>query len=236
MTLTRKLFIAVCVMLVATLVSFSCIGTTYAKYVSGVHTKPEIKAAGFLVQAGTPATATIAGEVDIAPGESATINVPITYFSQVPTSFRELSDIHITGFGALADFSLLRSDFMNYLLRLGKSGNIPTSLADSFSITFGNNLTVCGEMMYLLRTQGLLRQMTPADSSFTDPIISAMSASATSPIKFNMPITITWIEHNDALWDAWDTFLGETFHESNEVSGIKISLELVAEQYEGEVS
>ena len=236
MTLTKKLIIAVCVMLVATLVSFSCIGTTYAKYTSSVYGKPTVKAAGFLIQGETPVNATIAGEVKVAPGQSATINVPITYFSQVPTSFREASATHLVGFGALADFTLLRSNFISYLTRLGKSGYIPTSIFDSFSVTFGNNLTVCGEMMYLLRTQGLLRQLTPADNTFTDPIISAMSASATSPIKFDMPITITWIEHDDPQWDAWDTFLGETFYQSNVVSGVKISLELVAEQYQGEVS
>ncbi|MBQ7579329.1 MAG: hypothetical protein IJT25_02215 [Clostridia bacterium] len=235
MKLTKKLVLIVCVMLVTTLVSFSVIGTTYAKYVSGIYSHSEIQAAGFLIQGETPANATIEGSTKIAPGESATINVPIVYFSQVPTSFRTASNVHLVGFGALADFDLLTTEFEGYKARLGKYGITPTSLSQSFSITFGNSVDVCSEMITLLRAEGL-RLMTPEDSTFTDPIISPMSASATSALHLTMPITITWINHATKTWDAWDTFLGEKFYQSNVASGVQIKLELVAEQYQGEVS
>ena len=235
MKLTKKMWIITCIMLVITLVSFSVVGTTYAKYASNVTGAAPIKAAGFFIQGETPATATISTATKIAPGDSVTINVPINYFSQVPTSFRALSDVNLVGFGVLADFDLLLSEYAAYKIRLDKSGVTPEDLSDSFTISFGNNSSVVTEMISLLTTAGL-NVLTPTDNTFTDPIVSAMSASATTPLQLSMPVTITWINHTNSAWDAWDTFLGEKFYQSNVVSGVQVSLELVAEQYEGEVS
>ena len=235
MKLVEKMWMITCFMLVLTLVSFSIIGTTYAKYVSGIYSRTEIQAAGFLIQGETPVTATISASTKIAPGDSVTINVPINYFSQVPTSFRTASNIHLSGFGVLADFSQLLNDYQAYKTRLNKTGYTPTDLSDSFTVTFGNNLTVVQEMIVLLQAQGLTL-LTPTDNTFTDPIISPMSASASSSFRLSMPITIRWINHQSNLWDTWDTFLGEKFYQSNVASGVQIEMQLVAEQYQGAVS
>ena len=236
MKLVKKMWIIVCITLVATLVSFSVIGTTYAKYVSGINSSASLKVAGFFIQGETPVTATIEASAKVAPGESVTINVPINYFSQVPTSFTEASDVHLVGFGILADFDLLLSEYIAYLTRLEKTGENPTDLSDSFIITFGSGGTIVEEMISLLTTEGL-SVLTPADNTFTDPIISAMSASASSPLSLTLPVTITWDNHNgDDSWNTWDTFLGEKFYQANVVSGVQISLQLVAEQYQGEIS
>ncbi|MBQ7453126.1 MAG: hypothetical protein IJS68_02530 [Clostridia bacterium] len=239
MKLVKRMWLFVLICLVSTLLSFSVLGSTYAKYTSKVGGNAGKQAAGFLITATSAEPVALSASAIIAPGEDEYVTyIPIKYFSQVPTTLSSNGSAHLVGLGALANFSTLLSEYATFKSTHNADGNTPTALTDIFTIKFGtgNGQTITEAIASLLVAGGLTRQYSVTNPSNTDPIISAMPANATTPLTLNLRVTISWIEHNDPDWDTWDEFLGNKFHLSDTLSGVEVNLGLIATQCFDELS
>lgn len=222
MKYTKQLWFFTIFCFVITLISFSCLGTTFAKYTSKIQTSNTTQAAGFLVTAGGSSQTEITSTQIVAPGQTISFSVPITYFSQVDTEFITLEEATITGTGFLQDFSALLSEYETYKALHNPQGEAPTSVSEMFSVSFSNNTNIAELIVNELVALGLTR--------LSSTSVAAMESTATTALTINLPLTITWVEHNDPNWDTWDSFVGSKFYQSSVASTITLNMAVQAQQ------
>ena len=214
--------------LIVTIVSFCLVGRTYSKFVSKISSDNNIQAAGFFVSAGGFQTGESELTTIIAPGQMSNNTFKILYFSQVPTEFLNVNTQYISGTGVLADFDALLNEYESYKAIHNPNGKAPASLDECFiiSITETSFSKLIAKELYT--NHGL--------EKLADHAVGPMSADAASPLVLSIPLSITWVEHNDPDWDTWDTFLGSKFAMSSVSSTITIKIQVIAQQIIGDIT
>ena len=212
----------------ATLISFCLIGQTYAKFVSKINSNNNVKAAGFYITNGGYKTGESELTTIIAPGQTASANLELTYFSQVPTEFLNVSSKYVVGTGVLADFDALLSEYENYKALHNPNGKAPASLSECFVLTMEETSIAKAIAKELYTNYGL--------EKLADHAVGPMSDDATIPFTLQIPIAISWVEHNDPDWDTWDTFLGSQFAMSDIETTISIDFQVIAQQIIGDIT
>ena len=212
----------------ATIISFCLIGQTYAKFVSKINSNNNVKAAGFYITNGGYKTGESELTTIIAPGQTASANLELTYFSQVPTEFLNVSSKYVMGTGVLADFDALLREYENYKALHNPNGKAPASLSECFVLTMEETSIAKAIAKELYTNYGL--------EKLADHAVGPMSDDATIPFTLQIPIAISWVEHNDPDWDTWDTFLGSQFAMSDIETTISIDFQVIAQQIIGDIT
>ena len=229
----KSLWLLVGVMFLLTIISFSAVGNTFAKFVSNINTNSGVKAAGFLITSeNTSDEGNLSAFSLIAPSETKSIGLNFSYFSQVVIEFKETtSDSKISGVGLFStDFSSLVSEFQNSWLPAHDyyvETTAPNSLDEMFVIIYTDGEDIAEACAEQVRQKGNL--------TGSGSIVSAMDESATTSINCSVGASITWVE----ISDAWDTFIGNKFYqyelENLVASGVKLNIGVRVEQVLGEI-
>lgn len=230
---TKSLWLFVGVMFLLTIISFGAVANTYAKFISKVSTNSGAQGAGFLITSeNTSDEGNLSATLLIAPGESKSVGLNFTYFSQVVTEFKETANgTSVTGVGLLAtDFSTLISEFQNTWLPnhdYYTDTTTPASLDEMFVITYTDGQDIAEACAEQVRQKGSL--------TGSGTIVNAMDKTATNSISCSVGAQLTWIE----ISDAWDTFIGNKVYqdelENSTVSGVKVNVGVRVEQIVGEI-
>ncbi|MBO4569609.1 MAG: hypothetical protein J5689_00115 [Clostridia bacterium] len=228
-----------------TIISTCVIGSTYAKFTSGIASGAKVQAAGFLVDG---------GEVDlsgtfamVAPGETKATEVTVNYFSQVETVIAA-STATITGTGVFDTTDpdgegQQVSPWVAFLTAYKATStgtantNITTStpLSTVFTISIGSGTGTLAEDF----AAAVAAEATSEGSAATlvtgqTTRLNAMGAAETEALEVEVEVNVTWNEVDD----VFDTMLGNAIAEllqaqTSVVSYINVSLPLTASQYTG---
>ena len=220
-----------------TVISTCVIGSTYAKYTSQISTNSGAQAAGFLVTGGTTDLET--SDTLIAPGESATVEATVNYFSQVLTEISETTaTISGTGIFEETAWEALVADYNS---KYGTSGSISqatdasASLSDYITVSIGEG-TGSGLAEQFVDAVIAAKGSSAVTKDGTNRL-TAMGATETAAIVVTLEINVTW---KDAVsTDAFDTFVGNAiaknltaaqYEATERTSKITVSLPLTATQ------
>ena len=220
-----------------TVISTCVIGSTYAKYTSQISTNSGAQAAGFLVTGGGT---DLTSDTLIKPGESATVEATVNYFSQVLTEISETTaTISGTGIFAETAWEALVAD---YNAKYGASGSISvgtdlthTELSDFITVSIGEG-TGSGLAEQFVDAVIAAKGSSAVTKEGTNRL-TAMGATETTAITVTLEINVTWTDAVEG--DAFDTFVGNAIAQNlttaqygatKGTSTITVSLPLTATQ------
>lgn len=224
---------ALVIVFFAVILTMVTIGQTFAKFVSKISSGSAMQTASFVVDGFT--SASLSEDVIIAPGQTKNISASFNYFSQVDTEFLNAGTSKIEFTGAWADFSSLVNEYYDYCDNLGLTPNAPSSLEECFALTFNGEDNLVAAIVKALVAKGEetaeVGDLVALGSHYT--AVSAMSSSASSMLRVQIPISITWIDDGN---DSWDTFLGEKVAESVAATEIRVKFNFTAQQVVGDLT
>lgn len=203
--------------LALTIVSTCVIGSTYAKFTQQLNSSASVKAAGFLVTAGTQSN--IAATEVIEPGETLEVVVPITYFSQVNTNIT--AEGTLTGAGVLNStaWTALISAY-NTAYELTGGNAVAYTINDIFAVKVSYNTgtdtwatasaDLAGTFCDAVVAHAGSSAVTKAGAQATGWYLTPMAAAETDAITFNLKVTVTWKSDYaaEAEVNRFDTFVG----------------------------
>lgn len=232
------LTIAFAVMSLA-IVSTCVIGSTYARFTSNINAGGNAQAAGFKVVNETVTAATV---TLLAPGQTASVNSGISYFSQVKTEVvvaaAQGQTDQVEGYGIFEDWTALVDGFTTWKTTKNVTGDAPANLAAMFTVTVqdGGNGTLAEQIAGKIRaalnsTEGTSHVTTTETGIYVD----AMGATATAAVSVPFTTVVTWVSTSD----AWDTYCGEKIAErlanteiqGDRTSGVTLGLGITVRQY-----
>ena len=221
-----------------TVISTCVIGSTYAKYTSQISTNSGAQAAGFLVTGGNSVVET--SDTLIAPGESATVEATVNYFSQVLTEISETSAT-ISGTG-IFDETAWAALVADYNAKYGASGSesvgedlTHTALSDFITVSIGEG-TGSGLAEQFVDAVIAAKGSSAVTKEGTNRL-TAMGAAETTAITVTLEINVTWTDAVEG--NEFDTFVGNAIAQNltaaqygatKGISTITVSLPLTATQ------